>query len=92
MLDVKRHAVTLRAVMHNLCIFSAPDVQSKRVWQSNTRRICIYSAVFALRFLNADLVFSLPFLNSCLQRKCIFCIAQLKGCIFADLKEERENV
>lgn len=38
----------------------------------------------------ADLVFSLPFHNSCLHRKYIFCIAQLKSCIFADLKEERK--
>lgn len=39
---------------------------------------------------NADLVFSLPLLNSCLHRKCIFCVAQLRGCIFADVKEERK--
>lgn len=55
------------------------------------QRICIYSAMFARDFLSADLVFSLPFLNNRLHRKCIFCIAQLKGCIFADLRAERKT-
>lgn len=70
--------------MHNSCILWAPDVQSKTAWQINTQHI--YSSIFET---NADLVFSLPFLNSCLHRKCIFCVAQLKGCIFAEVKEER---
>lgn len=85
---IQLYTVTLTTIMHSLCIFWDPDVQCMK--QSNRLHICIYSAIFARHFLNADLVFSFSFHNSCLHRKCIFCIAQLKGCIFADLKEERK--
>ena len=83
-LVIKLYTVTLRAIMYNLCIRRAPDVPSRN---------SVMDDIFAFTepcLHYADLVFSLPFHNSCLHRKYIFCTAQLKSCIFADLKEERK--
>lgn len=73
--------------MHNFCIIWAH--MYKTVTDQHPAHLhlqCHISTALSQWWFSVECVF-----NSCLHRKCIFCTAQLEGCIFADLKEERKT-